>query len=41
MMPSISTWPEAVALVVIALCSLAKSDSPITRAIASRFRRRH
>ena len=41
MMPSITTWPTAVAFVVMALCSLAKKDSPITRAIASRIRRRH
>lgn len=40
MMPSITTWPAAVAIIVTVLCSLAKKDSPITRAIASRIRRR-
>ena len=40
MMPSITTWPAAVTIVVAVLCWLAMKDSPITRAIASRSRRR-
>lgn len=39
MMTSITSWPAAGAVIVTALCSLAKKDSPITRALASRIRK--